>query len=134
MRILGIDYGRKKIGLAVGDTETRLAEPHSVIRFNTAGERFEKVNQVVQVEQVEQVVVGVSEGKMAQETKKFGEKLKKKLKIPVNFQDETLTTQEAQELSIKAGIKRNKRRMLEDAYSAALILQAYLDAKILDKV
>ena len=128
-KVLAIDYGRKKIGLAIGDTETRFAEPHSVIRFNTPEEAINKVLRVSRVSKVSKVVIGISEGKMAKETKEFGKKLEEKLVVPVLFQDETLTTQEAQELSIKAGINRKKRRELEDAYSATLILQAYLDSK-----
>lgn len=127
-KIVGIDYGRKKIGLAIADTDSRLAEPLEVIRFENLDEALEKVAQVVQVEEVEKVVLGISEGKMAKETKEFGKKLEVKLKIAVEFQDETLTTHEAQELSIKAGIKRKKRKLMEDAYSAALILQGYLDS------
>lgn len=129
MRVLGIDYGRKKIGIAVGNTETGLSEPLIVIRFRSADEALRKVEQVVREEQVEQVVIGISEGKMAQETKEFGKTLEVKLKTPIVFQDETLSTQEAQELSIRAGIQRKKRKELEDAYSAALILQNYLDSK-----
>lgn len=127
MKVLGIDYGRKKIGVAL--SENSLAEPYGVIKVKTLGQAIQKVEQVVQVEQVEEVVIGLSEGKMGEEAKKFGEELEKKLRIPVNFQDETLSTQEAQELSRKAGIKMKKRQKLEDAYSATLILQAHLDSK-----
>jgi RNase H-fold protein (predicted Holliday junction resolvase) len=79
--------------------------------------------------QVEKIVLGISEGKMGEESREFGRKLEKKLKIPMIFQDETLTTHEAQKLSIEAGMKRKKRKTLEDAFSATLILQAYLDEK-----
>ena len=126
MRILGIDYGKKKIGLAVSDGP--LAEPLKVIRFKTKEEAIIKVEKVVKVEQVEQLVVGVSEGKMGEESKRFGEKLKRTLDIAVEFQDETLSSIEAQRLSIEAGIKRKKRKEMEDAYSAALILQNYLSS------
>lgn len=127
MNILGIDYGRKKMGLALGDTESRLASPYKVVKVGSQKKAIEKIEKVVQVEKVEQVVVGMSEGEMGKETKEFGKKLEEKLKIPVIFQDETLTTQEAQKLSQEAGIGRKKRKKLEDAYSAALILQDYLD-------
>lgn len=127
-KVLAIDYGRKKIGLAVGDTETAFAEPHSVIKFNTPNEGLEKVEHIIQIERVKQIVIGISEGEMAKETKRFGQKIREETGIPVSFQDETLSTQKAQELSIRAGIKRKKRKALEDAYSATLILQAYLDS------
>ena len=79
MHILGIDYGRKKIGLALADSESDLAEPYRVIRFNLIEEAIKIIEKVVQVEQVGQVVVGISEGKMAEETKNFGKKLRDKL-------------------------------------------------------
>ena len=130
MRILAIDYGRKKIGLALADGP--LAEPLKVIRFESEEEALEKVRKVVQVEQVGQVVVGISEGKMGEEAKEFSLSLSKRLEklgIEVVTWDETLSTYEAIEKSIQAGIKRKKRRELEDAYSSTLILQAYLDSK-----
>ena len=126
MRILAIDYGQKKVGVALATS--RLAEPYKVIRF-TSGEAFIKeLGKIIEEEQIEELVVGVSEGEMGEESKNFGKKLKKEFNMPLHFQDETLTTQKAQELSFKAGIKRKKRKELEDAYSAALILEAYLDS------
>lgn len=128
-KVLGIDYGRKKIGIAIADGP--LAEPLEVIRFENEEDALEKVSssfaKASEDKKVSKVVLGVAEGKMAEEQREFGKKLEKRLGIPVTFQDETLTTQEAQELSIKAGIKRKKRKGLEDAYSAALILQNYLE-------
>jgi putative Holliday junction resolvase len=126
MRILGIDYGRKKIGLAI--SESSLAEPLKVLIYRDIEILNEEIKKIAQEFRIEKIVVGVSEGKMAEETKEFGKKLEKSLKIPAVFQDETLTTSEAQSLSIKAGIKRKKRKKLEDAYSATLILQSYLDS------
>ncbi len=127
MPILGIDYGRRKIGLALG--EGKLVEGLSVIRYKDEEKALEKIAGIIKKEAVDEIVVGVSEGQIGEESRSFGEKLSKKVNLPVFFQDETLTTQEAQTLSIAAGIKRKKRRVLEDAYSAALILQSYLDSK-----
>ncbi len=127
MHILAIDYGRRKIGLAIGDTETKLAEPLSVIRYEKKEDVLTEIREVVEVGEVDKVVMGISEGKMAKEIKEFSKKLEKKIETPIVFQDETLTTHDAQELSIEAGIKRRKRKGMEDAYSAALILQSYLD-------
>ncbi len=110
MKMLGIDYGRKKIGLAIGDTDLRLAEPLKVIKFEDLETLIEQLGQVVQKEKVEQVVMGVSEGEMAKETREFGGLLQKKLEVPVKYQDETLTTHEAQRLSIESGIKRKKKK------------------------
>lgn len=113
------------MGLAIGVSQ--IAEPLEVIRFESQKKAIQKIKKVVKEEGIGDIVVGVSEGKMGQESRRFGEKLRDKVDLPVHYQDETLTTKEAQELSLKAGIKRKKRHRLEDAYSAALILQNYLD-------
>jgi len=126
MRILAIDYGQKKVGVALATSP--LAEPYKVIRFTSNKVLIKELGKIIDEEQIEKLVVGVSEGKMGKESKRFGEKLKIEFELPLYFQDETLTTQKAQELSLEAGIKRKKRKELEDAYSAALILQAYLDS------
>jgi putative Holliday junction resolvase len=132
MNILGIDYGRKKIGLAISDS--KIAQPFSVIRFNSINEAMEKIKKVISSlaeatkdKQITRVIIGISEGEMAKETKEFGKSLKKTLNLPITYQDETLSTQEAQRLSIEANISRKKRREFEDAYTAAVILQNYLD-------
>jgi putative Holliday junction resolvase len=129
MKLLGIDYGRRKIGLAVGDSESKFAEPLSVIRFENEDQAVLKIGQLAKIEKVEKVVLGVSEGKMGEETKLFGKEVEKNLGVPVVFQDETLTTQDALNLSIEAGINRKKRKSLEDAYAACIILQYYLELK-----
>ena len=127
MRILAIDYGQKKVGVALATSP--LAAPYKVIRFTSGKTLIKELGKIIDEEQIEKLVVGVSEGKMGEESKRFGERLKIEFKLPLYFQDETLTTHKAQELSFEAGIKRKKRKELEDAYSAALILQAYLDSK-----
>jgi putative Holliday junction resolvase len=126
-KVLGIDYGKKKIGLA--SATTTLAEVYGVIRFETIKEAIRKIRKTVEREKVEKIVIGISEGKMAKETKRFGRKLEKEINLPVVFQDETLSTKEAQALAIEAGIRRKKRKQLEDAYAAAVILQDYLDLR-----
>ena len=125
MQLLGIDYGRKKIGLAIATS--KLAEPYSVVRFKSEKDAVGKIAEILKAEGIEKIVLGISEGKMAEETKEFGEKLKGALGMEIVYFDETLTTQSAQTLSREAGIGRKKRRKLEDAYSAALILQNYIE-------
>ena len=127
MKVLGIDYGRAKVGLALGDTNGGLAEPWKVVRVASVDKLIKKLKAEVESEQIEKIVVGLSEGKMAEETKSFGRRLESALAIPVVFEDETLTTLDAQNFTIEAGINRQKRKSLEDAYSAALILQNYLE-------
>jgi putative Holliday junction resolvase len=127
-KILGIDFGKSKIGLAIGDTDSLLAEPLEVLRFNDIDWVIEKLRNRSKELGVSKIVVGISEGNIGDFTKDFTEKLKSKIDIPIYFQDETLTTHEAQALSIQAGINRKKRKGMEDAYAATLILQSYLDS------
>jgi putative Holliday junction resolvase len=106
MNILGIDYGRRKIGLALAITI--LAEAYDVIRYENVEDAIKKIQKVVEKEKIEKVVVGISEGKMADETKRFAKRLERKIEKPIFFQDETLSTQEAQRLSIEANVSRNE--------------------------
>ncbi|QQG47768.1 MAG: Holliday junction resolvase RuvX [Candidatus Woesebacteria bacterium] len=125
MQILGLDYGDKKIGLAYASAF--LAEPLMVVRFERVDELFEKIKKIVTDYKIEKIVVGVSEGASAEKSMEFGYLLKDKLNLEVNFQDETLSTEEANMLSREANVSRSRRKSLEDAYAATIILQNYLD-------
>lgn len=122
MKYLGIDYGLKKIGLAVA--EGKLAEPLTVLRVNTDEEA---INKIKLLGKFDKVIVGISEGRTAQTTKLFVEKLQNQLSIPIEVFDETLSTHEAQELSRQTGMNRKKRKNMEDAFAATIMLQNYLD-------
>ena len=112
MKTLGIDYGRKKIGLAV--SEGTLAEPWRVVGQN-------ELKEILKNEKFDKIVVGISAGKMGEEQREFAKSL------GAETFDETLTTKEAQALSLEAGISRKKRHGMEDAFAATLILQSFLD-------
>ena len=116
MRILGIDYGRSKIGLAIA--EGSLAEPWKVIR---SADPVTEIKSLVEKEKFDKIIVGVSESKMGEESKEFARAL------GAETSDETLTSQDAQRLSLEAGLSRKKRHGMEDAFAAAIMLQNYLD-------
>ncbi|MAG59338.1 Holliday junction resolvase RuvX [Candidatus Woesebacteria bacterium] len=126
MKILGVDYGRAKIGIAVA--EGKLADPLKVVKVNSVQDAIEKIVQVVKEEEVEKVIVGIAEGNIADEQTEFVQELEKHLKVPIETWDETLTTQDAQTLAIEAGLPQKKRRVLEDAFAASVMLQSYLDS------
>jgi len=128
MKILGIDYGRKKIGLAVSGG--KLAEPLKVIRYRDIKILSEKLQKIVKENNIEKIVVGVSEGEMGEESKKFALAISHQPLAIVETFDETLSTHEAKKLSLEAGISRKKRRGLEDAFAAAVMLQSYLDSYV----
>ncbi len=127
MNILGVDFGERKIGISIATSS--IAEPYSVVKIKNINSGVLSVALIVEKEKVDRVVVGISEGSSAEKSIAFGEQLEDKTKKEVVFQDETLSTKEAQKLSIQAGIKRKKRKDLEDAYAATVILQEYLDSK-----
>lgn len=126
MKILGIDYGKSKVGLAV--SEGFLAEPFKVIRYKDDQVLYDEIKQIIKKEEIGKVLVGVSEGKMAEESKKFALDVSLLSDVIVETYDETLTTHDAQKLSMEAGISRKRRREMEDAYAAAIMLQNYLDS------
>lgn len=114
MKILGIDYGRSKIGLAIA--EGRLAEPWKVVNPI-------ELMKILANEKFDKIVVGISEGEMGTESGKFAKTL------GAETFDETLSTQEAQRLSREAGVSKKKQRGMEDAYAASIMLQNYLDSR-----
>ena len=120
MKILGIDFGQRKIGLAI--TEGFLAQPLGIIEIRNwkLG-----ISRICQEQDIEKIVVGLPEGRLATEVKKFASQLGKLTDLPVEFQDETLTSQEAVAKMREIG----KKLKDEDAIAAALILQSYLDTQ-----
>lgn len=125
MNILGIDYGRKKVGLAI--SQGSLAEPLCVIRYTELIKLKEILKKIIIEEKIDKLVVGISEGDMGKESKLFSLDLLKSLNIPVETFDETLSTYDAQKLSIESGMSRKKRKINEDAFAATIMLQSYID-------
>ncbi len=126
MRILGIDYGRSKMGIAIADGP--LAEPLKVFHYKDTKLVAEQIKRIIEEENIEKVVIGVSEGLMGEESKNFSKSFGEMINIPVETSDETLSTQDAQRLSREAGIHQKRRRKMEDAFAACVMLQNYLDA------
>lgn len=121
MKYLGIDYGRKKIGLAISDG--KLAEPMKVIRYKDIESLLPQIKKIIEKEKIDKVIVGVAENEIAKEQKEFAKKLN------AETCDETLTSIDAIALSIQGGVKRKKRKSMEDAYAATIMLQNYLDSR-----
>lgn len=125
VKLLGIDYGIKKIGLALA--KNGLPYPFLVVK-NQPG-ILVKLKRICQDYQVEKVILGLPEGKLVDKIFAFGQRLKEELGLPVEFQDETLTTHEAVVKMIETGKKKQARQIFKDAFAAALLLQAYLKQK-----
>lgn len=115
--ILGIDYGLKHIGLAT--SEGSFAQPLTSLSVEDDGDAIKKIAEIVARERIEKVVVGVSEGKSKELAENFGQKLSSMVKLEVVFEDETLSSFEAD---------KGRDRDGSHAKAAAVILQRYLDS------
>lgn len=125
MRYLGVDFGLRKIGLALSEGE--LASPRQVLEVKSFADSIEKISRIILDGDFEKVIVGMPEGKMAKAVWGFMKALKKK-GFEVDSFPETLSSKKAIKVMIEQGVGQKKRK-LEDAYSAAEILQNYLDQK-----
>ena len=125
MKILGIDYGRSKMGLAMADGP--LAEPIKVLHYKDTKIVADQIKRFIEENQIEKVVIGISEGAMGKESKNFSKSFSEMIDVPVETSDETLSTQDAQMMSREAGIGPKRRRLMEDAFAACVMLQNYLD-------
>ncbi len=126
MIILGIDFGLSKVGIAIATSQ--IAEPLEVIKYQEIDNLTKQIKKICEEENIQKIILGISENQMAIETKKFADRLKQEVNIPIEFFDETLTTYDAQRLSQESGMRRSKRKNLEDAMAAAVMLQNYIDS------
>jgi putative Holliday junction resolvase len=122
MNYLGIDYGTKRLGLALATTP--LAEPLATISNNSRA--IIKIRRLCQRHCINQIIIGVPEGQLNTPTRQFAQKLKQSFNLPIIFHHETLTSQQAKIKTLHK--KRSQRTKPQDAYQASLILQDYLDA------
>lgn len=132
-RILALDLGQRRIGLALSDPSGSLAFPLGVIPRTHPERDMAAILSLVREEGVESIVVGLpltlkgEVGEEAQAALAFRKELARQAGLPVETWDERLTTVAAEKSLIEAGVRREKRRLSRDSMAAALILQAYLD-------
>ncbi|MDD3679663.1 MAG: Holliday junction resolvase RuvX, partial [Candidatus Shapirobacteria bacterium] len=128
MRYLGIDYGKKRVGLALG--ERGLVFP--LVVYPQGKNIFDQIRQICVAEKVDRVVLGFSQD-LKKEIKIFFQKLKNSLDLPIIIQNEALTTREAADKMLLSSTRRKDRRERIDAVAAAQILAAYFDSHSLKK-
>jgi putative Holliday junction resolvase len=130
--LFGFDFGEKRLGVAVGETETRLAHPLAAIAEEATGARFAAIERLVAEWHPAAFVVGLpchadgGKHEVARLAGKFARRLNARFGLPVAFVDETLTSSEA-ELRLREAGGRSKGKGDLDAHAATLILQSYLD-------
>ena len=134
-RILALDYGDKRIGLAISDPMQIIAKPFKIVENSTNENILIELNEIIKEYEVEQVVVGLPitlKNKYSAQTKKvidFIEFLKKNISIPIHPYDERLSSKIAIQSLVKQGIKTGYNKEEIDKTAAAIFLQNYLDDK-----
>jgi len=135
MRILGIDYGEKRIGLALSDELEMAARGIAVIGRTSKEKDLRAIAAAASEHGVGAIVVGYplrldgSAGIQCEKVDRFIAALRGVVTVPVTAWDETLSTKEAEGLMREAGVKRRKKRGMVDRIAAAVILQDYLNRK-----
>jgi putative Holliday junction resolvase len=133
-RLLGVDYGAVRIGLAVSDAERRFATPLAVYERRGRDADAEYFRKLVAAEEITGFIVGLPvhldgrEGQKANEARAFGAWLTETTGLPVIFWDERFSTVEAESALWQAGLTHKKRKARRDSVAAQILLQAYLDA------
>ncbi|MCA5963623.1 Holliday junction resolvase RuvX [Blautia sp. RD014234] len=138
MRIMGLDYGSKTIGVAIGDPLGLTAQGIEIIRRedeNKLRKSLRRIEELVSEYQVEEIVLGFPKnmnntiGERAQKSLELKEMLERRCGLPVIMWDERLTTVEANRTLMESGVRRENRSKYVDMIAAVFILQGYLDAK-----
>ena len=138
MRIMGLDFGSKTVGVAISDPLLITAQGIEIIRRkeeNKLRQTLARIEELILEYGVTEIVVGLpkhmndSEGDRVALTREFAEKLERRTALPVAFWDERLTTVSADKAMMEAGIRREHRKEHVDRIAATLILQGYMDYK-----
>ena len=138
MRIMGLDFGSKTVGVAISDALLVTAQGIEIIRRkeeNKLRQTLARVEELIVEYEVEEIVLGLpknmnaTEGARVELTMEFKEKLERRTGLPVHMWDERLTTVAADKAMMEAGIRREKRKDYVDMIAATLILQGYLDLR-----
>jgi putative holliday junction resolvase len=134
-RVLAIDPGSRRVGLALSDESRRLASPLRTLQALPAETLSERLAAVVREVGAVEVVVGLprnldgSSGEAAASARGLAEELKRSTRLPVSLQDERLSSVAAERHLVGQGVRREKRKALVDQLAATLILEAFLERK-----
>ena len=133
-RLLGIDYGSKRVGLALSNLDQTIATPHELLERRDQRQDAQRLNRVVQEFSIVGIVVGLpvhmsgDEGEKAREARSVGEWVAKSTNRPVVYFDERYTSAQADEHLAAAQVSPKKRRALRDMLAAQILLQNFLDS------
>ncbi|GAB6929420.1 Holliday junction resolvase RuvX [Paenibacillus sp. JCM 10914] len=134
-RIMGLDYGDRRIGVAISDVFGWTAQGLEVIERRRDGGELDRIAELVKEHEVGEVVVGLPKnmngtiGPRGEICMEFASTLRESLSLPVHLWDERLSTVSAERTLLEADVSRKKRKQVVDKMAASLILQNYLDSK-----
>lgn len=138
MRIMGLDFGAKTVGVAISDPLLITAQGIEIIRRreeNKLRRTLARIEELILEYEVTQIVLGLprnmnaTEGERVEKTREFADRLSRRTGLPVAFWDERLTTVAADRAMMEAGVRRENRKEHVDKLAAVLILQGYLDGR-----
>jgi putative holliday junction resolvase len=133
MRILAIDHGSRRIGVAVSDEMKMIAQPLEFIPAEPFSKFLGRLQELLEEKEVELILVGLprnmdgSFGPAAQKVQEFIATLKANVRVPIRMWDERLTSVQANRLLIQGNVRRDQRKEKVDKMAAAILLQSYLD-------
>lgn len=133
-RILGLDPGTRRIGVALSDPAGTIALPHSVID-RSGRDVAARLRELCRKSEVERIVVGLPlhlsgrEGPAVESAREIAELARESTGLPVEMHDERFTTVTAESALLEAGVRRRKRREVRDMVAATVLLQSYLDGR-----
>lgn len=133
-RILGLDFGLRRVGGAISDPGRTIASPLEVYVRGSVEQDARHYRRLVEEHEVQRIVIGLPvhtsgrESEMAARARDWGAWLASITGLPVSFADERYTSVEADNLMIQAGLKRQKRQAMRDKLAAQILLQGFLDA------
>lgn len=136
MRLMGLDVGDVRIGVAVSDPTGTVVEPREPVKAGTRAGAIENIAKLVEREEIGEVVVGMpvsldgGMGRQGEKTKVFAELLAKRISIPVQTWDESYSSQAADGIMKDSGVRRGKRKGRRDSVAAAVILEEYLKGSV----
>ncbi len=134
MRILALDHGTRRIGVAVSDEMKMIAQPLEYIPAEPFAGFLSRLKEIIREKEVELILIGMprnmdgSYGPAALKVQEFAAVLKDALTLPIKTLDERLTTVQAQRFLIQGNVRREKRKEKVDKTAAAILLQGYLDS------
>jgi len=137
MRILALDHGTRRVGVAVSDELHLIAQPLEYIAPEPFADFLARLKEILREKEVELILIGMprnmdgSYGPAALKVQEFAAALKAAVTIPLKLWDERLTTTQAQKYLIEGGVRRNQRKEKVDKTAAAILLQSYLDSRTL---